>query len=321
MLEVNQNGRKRGEQLVELIYKSYEERHKPRQSRRLGPSWLGLECERQILYKFRWCAEPEKVEGRVLRLFETGHLEEERFVKDIKSTGATIVNTNPDDASKQISAQALNGHLAAYLDSMGRFLPKAPYPDEWTVVEMKTWNDRDFKKLKKKGLTLEKNEHVVQMQIYMRLVNSKQALYIAKNKNTDELYCEYFLADKKQQDRLFEKGDRVVHANTLPPRISNKETFYKCSFCDYQKICHAGELPLRNCRTCVQAKPIDDGKWFCQLHEKTITWEEQEKGCHKHLFAPMFIDGDQIDCDLAANTITYKKANEKVWVDDGCTEI
>ena len=44
------------------------------------------------------------------------------------------------------------------------------------------------------------------MQIYMHLLGLKRALYLAKNKNTDELYSERIKYDKAEAERLLLKA-------------------------------------------------------------------------------------------------------------------
>lgn len=55
----------------------------------LGGSMIGRACEREIWYGFRHASRPD-FDGRMLRLFNRGHLEEPRFVKYIEMLGATV---------------------------------------------------------------------------------------------------------------------------------------------------------------------------------------------------------------------------------------
>ena len=58
-------------------------------SQTLPVSLLGHPCERYLWYCFRQCCKPE-FDGRMYRLFETGNLEEARFVKDLQAIGCTV---------------------------------------------------------------------------------------------------------------------------------------------------------------------------------------------------------------------------------------
>jgi hypothetical protein len=55
----------------------------------LGASLIGRECERDIWYSFRW-AQRATFPPRILRLFERGHLEEFRFVKNLRAAGVIV---------------------------------------------------------------------------------------------------------------------------------------------------------------------------------------------------------------------------------------
>lgn len=74
--------------LVELIDQAVElaAQAEPPFRNHLGGSMIGRKCEREIWYGFRWAKRPS-FQGRMLRLFERGHLEEFRFVKYLKMAG------------------------------------------------------------------------------------------------------------------------------------------------------------------------------------------------------------------------------------------
>ena len=55
----------------------------------LGASLIGGECSRALWYGFRWATKP-KFSGRILRLFNRGHLEEARFISLLLMIGCTV---------------------------------------------------------------------------------------------------------------------------------------------------------------------------------------------------------------------------------------
>jgi hypothetical protein len=59
----------------------------------LGASLIGRECKRYLWYVFRWCHHP-KHDGRLLRLFNRGHREEDRFIEWLEGIGAKIWTNN-----------------------------------------------------------------------------------------------------------------------------------------------------------------------------------------------------------------------------------
>jgi len=55
----------------------------------LGASQIGEECKRKLWYVFRWCFQ-EQFSGRMYRLFNRGHLEENRFIEWLEGIGAKV---------------------------------------------------------------------------------------------------------------------------------------------------------------------------------------------------------------------------------------
>src|SRR5690606_37392825 len=58
-------------------------------------SSIGHPCERHLWYRFRWAHEGEKFDGRKLRLFHTGHVEEERLVAYLRLAGVEVQAVDP----------------------------------------------------------------------------------------------------------------------------------------------------------------------------------------------------------------------------------
>jgi hypothetical protein len=174
------------EQLKADSEQVYVAREKPRQGFRLKPSNIGTECTRALYYEFRWCSPPKRFPGRMLRLFQSGFAQEARLVDDLRAMGFQIFDRDPNDPSKQISVSALRGHMFGFLDAVGREAPGEP----WHAIEMKTHSQKSFDKLQKDGVAVAKPEHAAQMLTYCLLQNLPFALYVAVNKNTDEVYFE-----------------------------------------------------------------------------------------------------------------------------------
>ncbi|HLT19976.1 MAG TPA: hypothetical protein VKZ96_11010, partial [Thermomicrobiales bacterium] len=80
---------------LSAIYASYEARQGDGFRDHLGASLIGKSCTRALWYDFRW-ATPARHSGRILRLFETGQLEEARLVRDLRATGATVLEVDPE---------------------------------------------------------------------------------------------------------------------------------------------------------------------------------------------------------------------------------
>lgn len=228
----------------------------------LGVSLIGDECSAKLFYGWRWTKKP-KFNGQTLRLFNRGHLEEGRFVALILASGMQIVQQ--DETGGQYRVSYLGGHFGSAIDGVVIGCPDMPNPSTPILTEMKTHNDNSFKKLKTAGVKESKWEHYVQQQEYMLYYGLPASLYIAVNKNTDEIWCEIVPFDRETAERYKDRGHIIALSEAPPPKLSQDRSFYKCKWCDYRGICHMGDMPEVNCRTCKHSYPLEDGTWRCGL--------------------------------------------------------
>ena len=228
----------------------------------LGISLIGDECSAKLFYGWRWTKKP-KFNAQTLRLFNRGHLEEGRFVALILASGMQIVQQ--DETGGQYRVSYLGGHFGSAIDGVVIGCPDMPNPSTPILTEMKTHNDNSFKKLKTAGVKESKWEHYVQQQEYMLYYGLPASLYIAVNKNTDEIWCEIVPFDLETAERYKDRGHIIALSETPPPKLSQDRSFYKCKWCDYRGICHMGDMPEVNCRTCKHSYPLEDGTWRCGL--------------------------------------------------------
>lgn len=289
----------------DAIYAAYAARQGDSRRDHLGASLIGRECSRQIWYTFRW-ARTLNHDGRLLRLFDTGHMEEPRMVSDLRAIGCEVIEFDPD-TGRQWTVRDETGHFGGSMDGIALGVPEAP--KTWHVCEFKTHGEKSFKALEKDGVEKSKPEHFAQMQVYMSLGSLTRALYLAKNKNTDELYCERVRLDEAAAMRILEKARRIIEAPTPLERMSDDPSFYKCRWCDFHGICHMGEQPERNCRTCLHSTPAGEGKWECAQGNDGVTSDPRaHHPCHRYI--PDLVPLRQIDVDGTA--IVYDG-----WIDNG----
>ena len=126
-------------------------------------------------------------------------------------------------------------------------------PKTWHVLEFKTHSRKSFADLTAKTVRDSKPQHFAQMQIYLHLTGLTRALYLAVNKDTDDLYVERVAADRAFAERLLEKAGRIIFAPTPPARLSEDPSWYQCRFCDHAPLCHQGQAAAVNCRTCLHS--------------------------------------------------------------------
>lgn len=283
--------------IVAAIYEQYEKREAAELSRGyLGASGIGKECKRALWYAFRW-ASNEKFDGRMLRLFQTGHLEEPRMVADLRAIGANVYDVNPADG-KQFGFVGHSGHARGHMDGCAQGIPSGGR--KWHVLEFKTHSAKSFTTLKKDGVKKAKPEHYAQMTWYMGKSGMDRALYLAKNKDTDELYSERIEFDKVFFEQLEAKFDSIIFAASPPAKISEDPKFYICNWCTHSGVCHGNRVPQVSCRTCVHSTPEreGDGRWSCAKAgpDSSIPIAVQRTGCDDHLPLPFLVTyADAID--------------------------
>lgn len=295
---------------VQSIYKAYEQANREEHRPHLGASIIGKPCERRLWYTFRW-AEKKSFEGRMLRLFETGHLAEPRFIDNLRAIGATVETHAPD--GNQFRVSHLGNHIGGSMDSAILGLVEAP--KTWHVGEFKTHSQKSFDKLIKEGVKKAKREHWVQMQIYMGKTGMTRALYLAVNKNTDELYAERVEFDQVEYQREMNKAERVVRAAEPPLRISQDPSYFECKYCDFTAICHGDQVPEVNCRTCANSTPVVDesragddqgGCWQCDAFKAEIPLEAQRVGCDGHRYIPILLEKTARPIDFRDGAVIYE---------------
>lgn len=237
----------------------------------LGASIIGHECSAYLWGTFRWLKQ-EDFSGRMLRLFNRGHLEEARFIKWLTLIGFTVHEINPE-TGKQYQISGCSGHFGGSLDGV------ASRPDIGTLlVEFKTHGEKSFIKLQAEGLRKSKPRHYKQMCSYGKMYRLRYGLYMAVNKNTDEIYIEIVELDWSLADDLMRKADSIINSQKQPQKIAQTETYFECKYCHFSGICFRGEAPAKNCRSCLNATPTENASWTCALYG-VIPSEVIKEGC------------------------------------------
>lgn len=248
----------------------------------MGGSLIGGECARAIWYGWRWVTKPT-FPGRILRLFNRGHLEEARFIALLLMIGVEVYQQ--DAEGNQFRISHANGHFGGSGDGVGVNIPDLQ-PGQAALLEFKTHGEKSFKELSAKGVRDAKFEHYVQMNVYMRKMGLAVALYGAVNKNTDELYLEIVVLDVAVADQFLDRGEKLIGMEEPPTRMNESPGFWKCRFCDHRPVCHMKAEPEVNCRTCVYSKPVDNAQWVCTKYDNIIPKETQLVGCKSYTRNP-----------------------------------
>lgn len=260
----------------------------------LGASLIGDACKRKLWYLFRWTYR-EQTDGRKQRLFNRGHREEARFTEWLKGIGAQVWTHETPDVyneageivveGKQYRVSAVMGHFGGSLDGIAR-LPERYGIDELVLLEFKTnGTGQGFNKLAEDGMPVAKPQHFAQTSTYGSdpQYGFRYVLYFNINKNDDSLHVELVKLDHRLGQQMREKAEQIILSQTPPPRLSDNPTFRDCTYCPAKDICHKGAIPEKNCRSCKAARPVENGEWFCDVHNGVIPREFVPQGCPSYV--------------------------------------
>lgn len=298
---------------VAAIYRAYEDSNDNYEALGISVGDLGTECDRALWYGFRWASPQEHVDGRKVSIFRTGDRWEEVMVADLERIGVEVYD-------QQDRIRQVHGFVRGKCDGKAMGIPEAPKTEH--LCEFKSSNDKGFKEIVKHGCQKAKPLHYVQCQIGMHHFGMTRCLYYVTNKNSDERYVERLHYDPEFCIRQLARAERIVFSDDPPSRISDNPEFFGCRWCRHREICHEGAMARVTCRSCIhfQPEPGGDCHVSCARWTKPLSVEEQRAACPAHLLNPGLVDGEIIDSDEDAETITYRLRNGKTWTDGATKE-
>ena len=243
----------------------------------LGASIIGHPCARYSWFTFRWIHH-KKFTGRMYRLFDRGKREEARFCEYLRGIGFTIWEFQENGEQHRISMAS--GHGGGSLDAIARC------PHDYNIglpllTEFKTnGTGRGFNDLMSQGLALAKPRHFAQMSIYGSKYKIQYGLYMNANKNDDDIYIEIPKLNWTLAQELEAKTCEIVSSQEPPSRLAESAAYHECKYCDYVDHCHNQRMPDKNCRSCINAIPIENAEWKCNLYDLVIPKTAIKLGCY-----------------------------------------
>lgn len=306
---------------AQAIYDAYEAaRGESYEGLGISISLLGEECERALWYGFRWASEAEKIDGLKAITFETGNIEEERLLGNLRMIGCEVVDV--DENGRQVRAEAVAGHVRGKLDGKVLGLPEAP--KTWHVVECKSSKETYYKKIVKEGVRKGYYTHFIQLNTYGHIHGFDRGLYMCRNKNTGEIHVERIEIDHEEAIRILARAERIICAPNPPPKLHedpSKKSAFKCGWCRHKAICHEAQFARVHCRTCLHSKPemIGNAAWSCARWGKPLSADEQRTGCGAHLFLPSLVPGELLDASDEEEWVEYRLKDGSTWRDGGKT--
>jgi len=286
---------------LEAMNKKMEEKQKLESPRvYLGMSAIGHECWRHLFYSFRQ-AKKREIQASGLKAIEDGYDQEDKTIERLRAL-PFIELINDDGKGNQLGAELLLSHFKGHNDGVIRGLLQAP--KTWHVFEHKAVNQTKFNKLKKliekfgekKALIEWDMVYYTQAQIYMReSKTNRHYLTVTTPGGRDYISCRTEF-NSKFAENVIDKAKVIIFDNwSLPAKMSENREHYLCKWCQFQAICHDGEIPEVNCKTCRYSEPVKDGQTKCLLQDKIIPRENFSLACKKHIFNPALIPAKMVE--------------------------
>jgi hypothetical protein len=236
--------------IPQAIYATYKA-DKPRKYLGGSIAGHGETCERQLWYRWK---RNEDFPGKTRRLFEHGHIEEERVIRDLNRAGYQVVGN-------QLEATAFDGVFQIHIDGL------IMVDGKLSILEIKTSNVKNFVDLTEAWDMLEWDEpkligrhrkalakwevHHAQMQLGMGLFGMDSACYLVVCKDNDKIYTREIPFDQERFDSLMAMIERVIKTDSLgsvsrpelPARaVVTPEQFGVCQWCPGHDECWSGKL-------------------------------------------------------------------------------
>jgi hypothetical protein len=275
---------------VSEIYKWHEQRNKERPREYLGWSQIGRPCERELWLAFRW-AFNNTFQGRMLRLFDTGHREEDRIINELREIGLKVTAIDAE-TKKQVAVSSLGGHFRGHLDAQVTGFPERP--NDKHLMDVKTVKTKKFDQLLKDGMKKMYPTYWAQAHGYMGKLGIKYGAYIFVCKDDDRIHIEFFDYDPAVFEKYEKRAERIIFSDRIPPPISTDPSWYECKMCSAHDMCHGSKLTKNvNCRTCANSTAERDGTWSCAFWDTTIPDSTaQLSGCSNHILHPDLVPWD-----------------------------
>ena len=288
-----------------LVAAQFDEKPRPY----LGASSIGEACSRKLWYRFRGLR--EVFDAATLKRFRDGHITEQTVIGHLRLKFKV--------SDTQWGFSDIDGHFSGHIDGVIEGIVEAPKTAH--LLEIKSTADKKFNELKKAKLELGEKlalrkwspTYYAQIVLYMFYKGLTRSFHVVATSGGRDWVSVRTEADNGFTKSLIEKARRIIYANDAPEGISRDPAFFECKWCGMYETCHKKKLPERSCRTCLHSSPHVEGLWQCALHDKTLTYDEQLKGCSNHCYLPSFVDGEVISA--TDKTVTYLMRNGQTFVD------
>jgi hypothetical protein len=191
----------------------------------IGASMVGEECWRKVWFSLN---HPFRItDGRRLRIFDMGKMIETYVVDLLKKAGFEVFDKDENGNQFNVAWPFLKGSADGVI-----VIDNVPH-----LLEIKSCKDSTFKLYRKNKLQATNMQYWYQCQIYMHGLQVDHALFVAMNKDTQDLYFEFVKYDHTAFTFALEKARIISESKEAPEREYKEKTFFKCKMCEYQEDC------------------------------------------------------------------------------------
>ena len=206
----------------------------------LGASRVGIACERALQFEYAKApVDPGREHpGRLLRIFERGHLIEAAMIRWLRAAGFDL--RTEDEHGRQFGFSSAGGRLAGHVDGVIVAGPAGfDYPLLW---ENKCTGAKSWRELRKAKLAKARPVYAAQVALYQAYMGLHEApaLFTAVNADTMEIHAEAVPFDAPLAQRMSDRAVRVIdatEAGELLPRTFHDPTHFECRACAWQDRC------------------------------------------------------------------------------------
>ena len=174
-----------------------------------SPSMLGDLCDKLLYLHFKRWLQPDKVGGKLQRIFDHGHATEERFTQYFRE-----MNILKD---RELHAASLDPPIKGRVDFLLERNNK-----EMFIVELKTINDRGFVNL----IDSPKYAHLVQLQIYLNVLDIDDGFVLYENKNDQDLKEFHIIKDKEFWNDIKNRCYKIQNMTSVPEVVDKGHSIY-----------------------------------------------------------------------------------------------
>lgn len=194
----------------------------------LGASILGEECDAALWFSIH---KPVVLDDpRLNRIFQMGNLIEDYVIQLLQESGINVFTRDEDGNQFGFVDTPIAGHIDGVLTGL-------PESSKAHLFECKSMNDKNFTLINKVGLKEFSSKYWAQVQVYMKYMKLERCLFVAMNKDNQELYFERVKFVAMEAEYYVNRGKEIHGLEERPARKYPSKAHFKCKFCSFREQC------------------------------------------------------------------------------------